>query len=130
MGCLDFVRHLNLSTSFQSQTIFKLLSCLSFWTLTASLFLRAIIDMFNLNQNTLKMHSNDKTASVTIVFALTLLILPFIPASNIFFIVGFVIAERNLYLSVGGFALLIAIGYQKISKYLQSNKKISRNYLV
>ena len=56
---------------------------------------------FNLNQNKiLKLHSNKNTASsnsVTIIYALTLLILPFIPASNVFFTVGFVIAERNLY---------------------------------
>merc|ERR1712227_823748 len=86
--------------------------------------------MFNLNQSkTLKMHSNNNTTpsnSVMVSLALTLLILPFIPASNIFYTVGFVIAERNLYLSVGGFALLIAIGYEKISIHLQTRSMLNR----
>ena len=36
-----------------------------------------------------------------------LLVLPFLPAANIVFDVGFVIAERNLYLSVAGAAVIV-----------------------
>ena len=45
--------------------------------------------------------------------AITWLILPFIPAANIFFPVGFVVAERILYLPSMGFSLIVAIGFHR-----------------
>ncbi|CAG0918309.1 unnamed protein product [Notodromas monacha] len=42
--------------------------------------------------------------------ALLLLIVPFIPASNLLFHVGFVVAERVLYLPSTGFCLLVGLG--------------------
>ncbi|XP_061920857.1 protein O-mannosyl-transferase TMTC2 isoform X2 [Entelurus aequoreus] len=45
-----------------------------------------------------------------VIFSLALLSLPFIPASNMFFYVGFVIAERVLYIPSVGFCLLVATG--------------------
>uniref|UniRef100_A0A6Q2WY81 dolichyl-phosphate-mannose--protein mannosyltransferase n=1 Tax=Esox lucius TaxID=8010 RepID=A0A6Q2WY81_ESOLU len=45
-----------------------------------------------------------------VVFSLGLLSLPFIPATNLFFYVGFVIAERVLYIPSMGFCLLVAVG--------------------
>ena len=42
-----------------------------------------------------------------VVMALSLMVIPFIPASNLFFPVGFVIAERVLYIPSMGFTLLI-----------------------
>ncbi|XP_004391133.1 protein O-mannosyl-transferase TMTC3, partial [Trichechus manatus latirostris] len=47
--------------------------------------------------------------------ALCLMVLPFIPASNLFFPVGFVVAERVLYVPSMGFCILVAHGWQKIS---------------
>ncbi len=44
--------------------------------------------------------------------ALALLIMPFIPASNIFFPVGFVVAERILYTPSMGFCMLVALGFE------------------
>lgn len=44
----------------------------------------------------------------TLTLGLVLLVVPFLPASNIFFRVGFVIAERVLYLSSAGYCLLLA----------------------
>ena len=41
---------------------------------------------------------------------IALTVVPFLPAMNIFFRVGFVIAERNLYLPSIGFAMLVAMG--------------------
>ena len=49
-----------------------------------------------------------------ILVALALVCLPFLPASNLFFPVGFVIAERILYIPSMGFSLLIAYGSSKI----------------
>uniref|UniRef100_A0A2K6MHU0 Transmembrane O-mannosyltransferase targeting cadherins 3 n=1 Tax=Rhinopithecus bieti TaxID=61621 RepID=A0A2K6MHU0_RHIBE len=51
-----------------------------------------------------------------------LMALPFIPASNLFFPVGFVVAERVLYVPSMGFCILVAHGWQKIStKSLRQN---------
>jgi len=40
-----------------------------------------------------------------------MMILPFLPASNLFFPVGFVIAERVLYAPSMGFCMLIGYGW-------------------
>lgn len=45
-----------------------------------------------------------------VLFSLSILSLPFIPATNLFFYVGFVIAERVLYIPSIGFCLLVAAG--------------------
>lgn len=62
----------------------------------------------------------------TLTMALALIIVPFLPASNLFFRVGFVIAERILYLSSIGFCMLVVLGvrhicvtYPKYSKLVQ-----------
>ncbi|ETE69453.1 Transmembrane and TPR repeat-containing protein 3, partial [Ophiophagus hannah] len=47
--------------------------------------------------------------------ALCLIVLPFIPASNLFFPVGFVVAERVLYVPSMGFCMLVAHGWKKLS---------------
>jgi len=44
-----------------------------------------------------------------LLLALTLLILPFIPATNLFFYVGFVVAERVLYIPSTGYCLLLSV---------------------
>ncbi|KAG9335195.1 hypothetical protein JZ751_005547, partial [Albula glossodonta] len=45
-----------------------------------------------------------------VAFSLGLLALPFLPATNLFFYVGFVVAERILYIPSMGFCLLVAVG--------------------
>ena len=45
-----------------------------------------------------------------------LLVIPFLPAMNIFFRVGFVIAERNLYIPSIGFCMLTVHGVNIICK--------------
>lgn len=49
-----------------------------------------------------------------VIAALSLLVFPFIPASNLFFPVGFVVAERILYVPSMGFILLVVIGWRKL----------------
>ena len=46
--------------------------------------------------------------------ALALIAVPFLPASNLFFRVGFVVAERILYLSSIGFCMLVVLGLRRI----------------
>lgn len=48
--------------------------------------------------------------------ALSLIVLPFIPASNLFFPVGFVVAERVLYVPSMGFCILVAHGFKILSQ--------------
>ena len=42
--------------------------------------------------------------------SLAFLVIPFLPGMNIFFRVGFVIAERNLYISSIGFVMIVVVG--------------------
>ena len=57
----------------------------------------------------------------TLLFLLSLglLVLPFIPATNLLFPVGFVVAERVLYLPSMGFCLLVAFGCDKLFQVLK-----------
>ncbi|XP_048246986.1 protein O-mannosyl-transferase TMTC4-like [Haliotis rufescens] len=49
-----------------------------------------------------------------LITSLAVLGIPFLPASNLFFRVGFVIAERILYLSCAGFCMLVVLGARQI----------------
>ena len=61
--------------------------------------------------------SQDKY-SKQILLAAAWMVIPFIPASNIFFPVGFVIAERVLYIPSMGFSLLVSIGFKRLLSQL------------
>ncbi|XP_049428987.1 protein O-mannosyl-transferase TMTC3 isoform X1 [Epinephelus fuscoguttatus] len=65
-------------------------------------------------------HSSAKT----VIMALSLIVLPFIPASNLFFPVGFVVAERVLYVPSMGFCVLVAHGF-KVVTHKGHMKKVS-----
>lgn len=56
------------------------------------------------------------SSSKIISLSLCLIIIPFLPASNIFFYVGFVVAERILYLPSLGFCLLTAHAIDRITR--------------
>jgi hypothetical protein len=45
-----------------------------------------------------------------LLLSLAFIALPFLPATNLFFYVGFVVAERVLYIPSVGFCLLIGLG--------------------
>lgn len=64
-----------------------------------------------------------------LIFSISLIVLPFIPASNLFFYVGFVIAERVLYIPSMGFCLLVGHGCNILYKYYE-NDKSSKQKLV
>ena len=53
------------------------------------------------------------------VMAIAWLTLPFIPAANIFFPVGFVVAERVLYLPSMGFSLIVSLGFHRFVNILR-----------
>ena len=58
--------------------------------------------------------SKSVTTQRTLLLALSLMVFPFIPASNLFFPVGFVVAERILYIPSMGFCMLICHGWNSI----------------
>ncbi|XP_050443684.1 protein O-mannosyl-transferase Tmtc3 [Adelges cooleyi] len=52
----------------------------------------------------------NRTRRVAVIMSLALTVLPFLPASNMFFPVGFVVAERVLYMPSMGYCMLVAYG--------------------
>uniref|UniRef100_A0A1I8NT25 dolichyl-phosphate-mannose--protein mannosyltransferase n=1 Tax=Stomoxys calcitrans TaxID=35570 RepID=A0A1I8NT25_STOCA len=83
--------------------------------------------MLQRDEEYLLAHMNSKCANASILLmALTFLTLPFLPATNLFFYVGFVVAERLLYLPSVGFCLLVGFGVSKLlerAHSLRSKKK-------
>lgn len=57
-----------------------------------------------------------------------MMILPFLPASNLFFPVGFVIAERVLYAPSMGFCMLIGYGWSILRE--RNNKRLSTFFIL
>ncbi|XP_055930176.1 protein O-mannosyl-transferase TMTC1-like [Argiope bruennichi] len=55
-----------------------------------------------------------KADANTMLLYLCILVLPFLPASNVFVTVGFVVAERVLYIPSIGFCILITYGLRKL----------------
>ncbi|XP_019850995.1 PREDICTED: transmembrane and TPR repeat-containing protein 1-like [Amphimedon queenslandica] len=60
---------------------------------------------------------------------MSFLLIPFLPSAGIIFKVGFVIAERVLYLPSLGYCLLLSVGAERLSKRIY-NKKIVQIALV
>ncbi|XP_067358073.1 protein O-mannosyl-transferase TMTC2 isoform X1 [Channa argus] len=86
----------------------------------------------NSAQNGTKKHYETRTPLPTtenvVVFSLGLLAIPFLPATNLFFYVGFVIAERVLYIPSMGFCLLVAVGLRSL--YIRLRRRSFRTMLV
>ncbi len=61
-------------------------------------------------------YSSTITRMDCITMSLALMIIPFLPATNLFFYVGFVIAERILYIPSFGYCLFISIGIESFMK--------------
>ncbi|KAK1167860.1 protein O-mannosyl-transferase TMTC4-like isoform X1 [Acipenser oxyrinchus oxyrinchus] len=68
--------------------------------------------------------SEDSHKRRTITFGLLLLVIPFLPASNLFFRVGFVIAERVLYLSSAGYCIIVTHGISGLCYQFKNYKKV------
>ncbi|CRL02602.1 CLUMA_CG015797, isoform A [Clunio marinus] len=81
-------------------------------------------------------HTKLNSASA-ILISISFLTLPFIPASNLFFYVGFVVAERILYLPSVGYCLLIGLGLGKLINFkvqgrsngMKSKQKVQKSSL-
>ncbi|CAG9836177.1 unnamed protein product [Diabrotica balteata] len=60
--------------------------------------------------------TENKLQSTILLMSTSLMVFPFIPASNFFFPVGFVIAERVLYMPSMGFCMLVGYGFHVLSQ--------------
>ncbi|KAM4608747.1 protein O-mannosyl-transferase TMTC4 isoform 2-T3 [Polymixia lowei] len=86
MGCVPLIK---------SATDWRMVWLLLLWCVLIGLISQALC-------------SQDSQRRRTLTLGLVLLVVPFLPACNIFFRVGFVVAERVLYLSSAGYCLLLA----------------------
>lgn len=92
MGCIPLIR---------SISDFRLIIVMFFWIILSLFFYVCIL-------------SKDRKIKRLTTMSMAFLIVPFIPASNIFFRVGFVIAERALFLPSLGICFLITIGFHQL----------------
>uniref|UniRef100_A0AAY4EFG5 dolichyl-phosphate-mannose--protein mannosyltransferase n=1 Tax=Denticeps clupeoides TaxID=299321 RepID=A0AAY4EFG5_9TELE len=76
---------------------------------------------------TAKVHHNAPWDSLPptgnlLMFFLALLTLPFLPATNLLFYVGFVVAERVLYIPSMGFCMLVTVGLRSLYVAVRSRR--------
>ncbi|XP_014223794.1 transmembrane and TPR repeat-containing protein CG4050 [Trichogramma pretiosum] len=102
------------------------------WTMGTIPLVEGLLDVRNLA--TLAAHSTvlgllatavltcNRQTSIIIIMSLAMMILPFLPASNLFFPVGFVVAERVLYAPSMGFCMLVGYGCHILC---EKSKKLS-----
>ncbi|XP_074845719.1 protein O-mannosyl-transferase TMTC4 isoform X1 [Carettochelys insculpta] len=69
--------------------------------------------------------SEDSHKRRILTLGLGFLIIPFLPASNLFFRVGFVVAERVLYLPSIGYCMLLTYGFGLLSKQDKKKKMLA-----
>ncbi|MCI4388843.1 hypothetical protein PGIGA_G00090750 [Pangasianodon gigas] len=72
-------------------------------------------------------HTSLPSKENMVVFSLGLLALPFLPATNLFVYVGFVVAERVLYIPSMGFCLLVTLGIRAM--FVKMRRRSSRALL-
>ncbi|KAH6937940.1 hypothetical protein HPB50_005452 [Hyalomma asiaticum] len=101
MGCLSLIR---------SITDARIFSVVSLWLSLAVLVSRMVL-------------APDAQLRRSLCIALSLLVVPFLPASNLFFRVGFVVAERVLYLPSMGFCLLVVLGMARLVAVLPQHRQ-------
>ncbi|XP_071942769.1 protein O-mannosyl-transferase TMTC2-like [Antedon mediterranea] len=83
----------------------------------------SFLDIFSSEKIYIK---NEERRSLNVMLiGLSLLVFPFLPATNLFFYVGFVVAERILYIPSMGLCLLVAEGsYQLWKRNQETGKKL------
>ena len=95
MGCIPLIENI---------WDIRIVSTLLFWVVMLALVRVALA-------------SENAVHQKNVTMGLALLVLPFLPASNLFFTVGFVIAERVLYVPVAGFCILVTTGLSQLWKH-------------
>lgn len=120
-----------LSTSFyhqQQQQQFQMNGhCVKSSVKNLSNKLESFVDQIQSAEESIKQRTKLHWAAATLL-SITILTLPFLPASNMFFYVGFVVAERILYLPSVGYCLLIGLGLGKLINFnVHLNKSKASN---
>uniref|UniRef100_F1MAQ6 Protein O-mannosyl-transferase TMTC4 n=3 Tax=Rattus norvegicus TaxID=10116 RepID=F1MAQ6_RAT len=69
--------------------------------------------------------SEDSCKRRILTLGLGFLVIPFLPASNLFFRVGFVVAERVLYLPSAGYCMLLTFGFGTLSRHTKKKKPVA-----
>jgi hypothetical protein len=65
--------------------------------------------------------------SIVVSVSVAMMVIPFIPASNLVAYVGFVVAERVLYIPSLGFCLLVGHGFVKLVERFGNDKRSRKN---
>ncbi|KAJ6216317.1 hypothetical protein RDWZM_007474 [Blomia tropicalis] len=94
------------------------LSTVAFYLVLFMLMVRAVIQLHS--NSTQNFKTKNQNRKICLAFALCLTIFPFIPASNLLFPVGFVIAERVLYTPSIGYCFILAIGLIRIRDFFRN----------
>ncbi|XP_076059798.1 protein O-mannosyl-transferase TMTC4-like isoform X2 [Oratosquilla oratoria] len=101
MGCVPLI---------QQATDLRLLCLPLLWICVGLVLRRGVIS-----------HSH---TSRCVLMGMALGIVPFLPASNVFFRVGFVIAERVLYIPAAGFCVLVVVGMRELRYVFGMNQRV------
>nr|XP_026501784.1 transmembrane and TPR repeat-containing protein CG4341-like [Vanessa tameamea]XP_026501786.1 transmembrane and TPR repeat-containing protein CG4341-like [Vanessa tameamea]XP_026501794.1 transmembrane and TPR repeat-containing protein CG4341-like [Vanessa tameamea] len=71
-----------------------------------------------------------RSPQVAMLLFTAFMVLPFVPASNILFYVGFVVAERVLYIPSVGFCLLLGLGAGTLTRNWRRYEMCSRVFMI
>lgn len=110
MGCIPLL-------SMKKPFDYRIVTIVIFWTVLAVLLCQCFS------------RKNVKNVRCMIM-SLGLLVIPFLPASNIFFRVGFVVAERVLYLPSAGHCMLVVSGLRQLAHLDRSLARVGFLYLL
>ncbi|XP_069493105.1 protein O-mannosyl-transferase TMTC4 [Ambystoma mexicanum] len=103
MGCVPLIKSLS---------DWRIMTLVAFWFCLIGLIWQALC-------------SEDRHKRRILTMGLGFLIIPFLPACNLFFRVGFVIAERVIYLPSVGYCILFTSGCSMLSKQVRNKKLIA-----
>ena len=103
MGCIPLI---------SDQFDVRIASVILFWAVSSALVYKCIVGFFSTGSHHV------------LIISIAIIVIPFLPASNILFSVGFVIAERNLYLPSAGFVLMVAIAMTSLQSISQVTHKV------
>ncbi|XP_075910199.1 protein O-mannosyl-transferase TMTC4 isoform X2 [Petromyzon marinus] len=95
-----------------------LISAASDWRIVAPLCLWLALGALSLRA----LRARDESERRRLLLALVLLLVPFAPAANVLVRVGFVLAERVLYTSAAGHALLVTHGLSRLARRCPRHK--------
>lgn len=107
MGCIPLIKSLS---------DFRIMAPAALWLCLFGLMYQALF-------------SNNGQTRRIVTMGLGFLVIPFLPASNLFFRVGFAVAERVLYLPSVGYCMLLTYGYSRVCRQCIKKKLVTLTVL-